>query len=54
MKSGGDKLNFDKFKNVPSNLSNLKIKLNKLDVDKLVSSPVDISKLKDVVKKIAV
>ena len=38
-------------KNVPSNLSNLKSKIDKLDVDKLVPVPVDLSKLSDVVKK---
>ena len=43
-------------KNEPSNLSNLKSKVNKLDVDKLVPVPVDLSKLShavenDVVKK---
>ena len=37
-------------KNVPSDLSNLKSKLDKLDVDKLVPVPVDLSKLSDVVK----
>ena len=37
-------------KNVPTNLSNLKSKLDKLDVDKLVPAPVDLSKLSDVVK----
>ena len=37
-------------KNVPTNLSNLKSKLDKLDVDKLVPTPVDLSKLSDVVK----
>ena len=31
-------------------MSNLKSKVNKLDVDKLVSIPVDLSKLNDVVK----
>ena len=40
-----DKLDIDKFKNVPTNLSNLKSK-----VDKLVPLPVDLSKLSDVVK----
>ena len=35
-------------KNVPSNLSNLKSKVNKLDVHKLVPGSVD--KLSDVVK----
>ena len=37
-------------KNVPSNLSNLKIKVDKLDVDNLVPVPVDLSNLSDVVK----
>ena len=31
-----DKLDIDKLKNVPRNLSNLKSKIDKLDVDKLV------------------
>ena len=38
-------------KNVPSNLSNLKSKVDKLDIDKLVLVLVDLSsKLSDVVK----
>ena len=37
-------------KNVPTNLSNLKRKVDKLDVDQLVNAPVDLSKLSDVVK----
>ena len=37
-------------KNVLNNLSNLKSKVNRLDVDKLVSVPVDLNKLSDVVK----
>ena len=37
-------------KNVPTNLSNFKSKVDKLDVDKLVPVPVDLSKLSDVVK----
>ena len=36
--------------NVPSSLSNLKSKVDKLDADKLLSVPVDFSKLSDVVK----
>ena len=44
------KLDIDKLKNVPSNLSNLKSKAGKLDVDKLVPVPVDLTKLSDVVK----
>ena len=50
LKSNVDKLNIDKLKNVPINLSNLKSKVDKLDVDKLVPVPVDLSKLRDVVK----
>ena len=38
-------------KNVPTNLSNLKNKVDKLDVAKLVPVSVDLSKLSDVVKK---
>ena len=38
------------WKNVPSNLSNLKSKLDKLHVRKLVPIPVDLSKLSDAVK----
>ena len=37
-------------KNIPTNLSNLKSKVDKLDVDKLVTAPVDLSKLSHVVK----
>ena len=37
-------------KNVPSNLRNLKSKVDKLGVDKLVPAPADLSKLSDVVK----
>ena len=40
----------DKLKKVPTNLSNLKSKADKLDVDKLVPSPVDLSKLSNVLK----
>ena len=50
LKSDVDKLDSDKFKNVPTNLCNLKSKVDKLDGDKLVSFPVDLSKLSDVVK----
>ena len=41
-------------KNVPTTLSNLKSKVDKLDVDKLVPVPVDLSELSDVVKNIVV
>ena len=44
------KSNLDKLKNVPTNLNNLKSKVDKLNVDKLVPIPVDLSKLSDVVK----
>ena len=44
------KLNIDKLKIVPTNLSNLKRKVDKLDTDKLVHVPVHLSKLSDVVK----
>ena len=37
-------------KNVPTNLSNLKGKVDKWEVDKLVPVPVDLSKLSDVVR----
>ena len=37
-------------KSVPTNLSNLNSKVNKLDVDKLVPASVNLSKLSDVVK----
>ena len=37
-------------KNVPTNLSNLKSKVDKLNVDKLVPVPVDSSTVGDVVK----
>ena len=44
-------IDIDKFKNVPTNLSNLKSKIDKLDVDKLVTVPVELSEPSDVVKK---
>ena len=37
-------------KNTPSNLSILKMKVDKFDVDKLVPVSVDLSKLSDAVK----
>ena len=37
-------------RNVPTNLNNLKSKVDKLDVDKLVPVPVDLSKVNHVVK----
>ena len=40
----------DKLKNLPINFSNLKSKIDRLDVDKLIPVPVYLSKLSDVVK----
>ena len=37
-------------KNIPSNFSNLKRKVDKLDVDELVPVPVGLSKLNDEIK----
>ena len=52
LKSYGDKLDIDidQLKNVPSNFSNLKSKVDKLDVHKLVPVAVDLSKLSDIIK----
>ena len=50
LKSDGDKLDIDKLKNVPSNLSISKSKVGTLDVDRLLPVPFDLSKLTDVVK----
>ena len=49
LKSGADKWDIDKLKNVPSNLSNLESKVDILDVDKLVPFFADLSKLRDTV-----
>ena len=43
-------LDIDKMKNVATNLSNLKSKVDKLDVDKLVPALFGLSKLSDAVK----
>ena len=45
-----EKLGIDKLKNLPTNLSSLKIKVGKLDVDKVVPVPVDLHKLSGLVK----
>ena len=42
-----DKLDIDKLKSLPNNLSNLK---SKADIDKLALAPVDLSKLSNLVK----
>ena len=48
LKSIVAKSDIDKLKNVPTNLSNLKSKVDKLDID--INYPIDFSKLSDVVK----
>ena len=50
LKSDVDKLDIDKLKNVPNNLSILKSRVDKLDTGKLKTAPVDLSKLSNVVK----
>ena len=49
MKSNVDKLDIDKFKNVPSGLRSLKLKVDKLSIDTLETTPVDLDKLINVV-----
>ena len=51
LKTGVDKLDTDKLKNLTNSLSNLKNKVNKLNIDKLAPIPVNLSKLSNVVKK---
>ena len=50
LKSDVDKLDVDKFKNIPTNLNNLKSKVSRLNVDKLVPVPIDLNKISHVVK----
>ena len=50
LKSDFDKLYFDKIKNLPSNLSNLKSKLDRLDIGQIETTSVDLCKLSNVVK----
>ena len=50
LKAEVDKLDIDKLKNVPINLSNLKSKADKLDIVKLETTPIDLSELSNVVK----
>ena len=49
-KSNVDKLDNDKLDNVPGAWSNLKRRVDKLDVDRSVPVPVGLNKLSDVVK----
>ena len=50
LKADENQLDLVKLKNVPTNLSNLTSKVDKLDADKLVHVLVDLSKQSDVVK----
>ena len=50
LESNVDNLNIDQSKNVPTNLSNLKSKVDKLFVVNLVPVSVDLITLSDVVK----
>ena len=50
MKPDADKLDVDKLKNVPNNLSHLKNTIDKLNFDKLASVLIDLNKPSDVVK----
>ena len=45
-------MDIDKLKNVPSNLNNLKSKVDKLDIDKLLPVHVDFSKLSEIVNDV--
>ena len=48
MKVNLDKINVDKFINVPTSFNNLKTKVNGLDPGKLKTAPVDLKKLSEV------
>ena len=50
LKAEVDKIDVDKLKTVPDDLSNLKSKVDKLNIDKLAPVPIDLSKLSNVVK----
>ena len=50
LKTGVEKLDIDKLKNVPTNLITLKSKVDKLVIDKLAPFSVDLSKLSNIVK----
>ena len=53
LKSNVDKLDIDKLKNVPTNLSNLESEGNQLEVNKWVPGSVDLTKLRNAVKKLS-
>ena len=46
-------MKLDKLKNVPTDLSNLKSKVDKLDIGKLETTPADLSKLSNVLQNVA-
>ena len=50
LKSNVDKLDIDKLKNVPIDLSNFKSKVEKFDIGKLKTTLVVLSKLSNIVK----
>ena len=50
LKSDADKLDIDKLKNIPNNLSNLQSEVDKLDIGKLETASVDLEN--EVIKKI--
>ena len=50
LKTEVDKLDIDKLRSLPNNLSNLKSKVDKLGINKLAPVPVDLSKLINVTK----
>ena len=50
LKSNVDKLDVDKLKNVPIDLSNFKSKVEKFDIGKLKTTLVVLSKLSNIVK----
>ena len=45
-------MKLDKLKNVPTDLSNLKSKVDKLDIGKLETTPADLSKLSNVLQNV--
>ena len=49
LKAGVDKLDINKFVNVPSSLNNLQTKVDDLDVGKLETVPADLKKIIDIV-----
>ena len=51
LKAEVDKIDINKFVNVPTSLNNLKTKVDDLDVGKLKTFPVDSKRLNDVVAK---